>query len=99
MMMQPFFRSLESFRSRMSSPRARRRGVVGLGVLGLAALLAGCSDSPPAKNWACGIQSNEAPDFVTQIGCEGDFALLASEPLASTLPGARSVKTSVDREA
>lgn len=76
-----------------------RRRAVGPVALGLGVLLAGCSESPPAKNWACGIQGDDAPDFVTQIGCEADFALLASEPLASTLPGARSVKTSVDREA
>jgi hypothetical protein len=36
---------------------------------------------------------------VEQIGCEADFLELASQPLASSIPGARSVKTSVDREA
>jgi hypothetical protein len=67
--------------------------------LAFTAALVACSDSPPAKAWACAIQAEETPDFVTQIGCDGDFARLASEPLASTLPGARSVKTSIDREA
>jgi hypothetical protein len=97
-MMQRFFSSLGALRSAAGTARARRRRALGLVALGLGAGLVGCSDSPPAKSWACAIESNEAPDFLTQIGCEGDFAMLASAPLASTLPGARSVKTSVDRE-
>lgn len=74
---------------------------LGLFCVGLFALLLvpGCSDSPPARAWACGIQGAPAPDFVTEIGCASDFEQLASEPLVSTLPGARSVKTSIDRDA
>jgi hypothetical protein len=72
---------------------------LGLGLVsGLLTL--GCSDSEPSKAWACTVPAgSEAPDFLSQIGCAADFELLASEPLVSTLPGARSVKTSVDREA
>jgi pyruvate,water dikinase len=77
------------------SPRAAALG------LALSALLLapGCSDSPPTRTWACGIQGEQVPDFLTQIGCPADFERLASEPLVSTLPGARSVKTSIDRDA
>jgi hypothetical protein len=80
------------------TPLPPRAAALGL-ALSLLALAPGCSDSTPARAWACGIQGTEAPDFVTQIGCPADFELLASEPLVSTLPGARSVKTSIDREA
>jgi hypothetical protein len=70
-------------------------------VLALAALVAavGCSESEaPSRQWACGL-AGDAPDFAPQIGCEADFESLASEPLVATLPGARSVKTSIDRDA
>jgi pyruvate phosphate dikinase-like enzyme len=66
----------------------------------LLALLGACSESDaPAKTWACGIEGAEVPDYVTQMGCAEDFARLASEPLTASIPGARSVKTSIDREA
>ncbi len=69
----------------------------------LAALLAlasvsGCSGSSRTP-WACSIAPDSSPDSVPQIGCEGDFSALASEPIAASIPGARSIKTSVDREA
>ncbi|HTV25906.1 MAG TPA: PEP/pyruvate-binding domain-containing protein [Polyangiaceae bacterium] len=82
-----------------SAPSARQ--TCAWGVLLASALGLGCSDSEePGKAWSCSIPdgSAEAPDFVAQIGCAADFERLASEPLVSTLPGARSVKTSVDRE-
>jgi hypothetical protein len=79
------------------TPPAPRAAALGLALSALI-LAPGCSDSAPARAWACGIQGTEAPDFVTQIGCRADFEQLASEPLVSTLPGARSVKTSIDRD-
>ena len=81
-----------------SSPSVRQTCVGG--ALFVGALVLACGDSEPSRAWACSIPtgSAEAPDFVTQIGCAADFERLASEPLVSTLPGARSVKTSVDRE-
>src|SRR5262245_1985708 len=63
---------------------------------GLAATACG-DDSSARTSWACAI-AGDAPDSSGQIGCQADFDALASEPLVSTLPGARSVKTSVDRE-
>ncbi len=69
-------------------------------LLGLvAALVLGSCSEAPGKVWACSLQGAEAPDYTSEIGCPEDFAGLASEPLVSTLPGARSVKTSVDRDA
>jgi hypothetical protein len=62
----------------------------------LLAGLAACSDAP---RWECQITEGETPDFVAQIGCEADFLALASVPTTTTIPGARSVKTSIDREA
>ncbi|HVZ36950.1 MAG TPA: hypothetical protein VG963_31205, partial [Polyangiaceae bacterium] len=45
----------------------------------------------------CSIQG-DTPDAVEQIGCDADFTALASEPIAPSIPGARSVKTSIDRD-
>lgn len=62
----------------------------------------GCSNkSSPGTSLpstgACSIDG-AAPDSVAQIGCAADFEALASEPLAASIPGARSVKTSIDRD-
>ena len=46
--------------------------------------------------WTCLI-AGEAPDFVSQVGCERDFDALASTPLSASIPGARSVKTVIDQ--
>jgi hypothetical protein len=43
-----------------------------------------------------GEQGVDAPDFSAEIGCREDFLALASQPLAASIPGSRSVKTSVD---
>jgi pyruvate,water dikinase len=76
-----------------------RAGLLALAGLALASLALACSDSA-TKLWVCGIPAGSAaPPSVAQIGCEGDFVALASEPLAASIPGARSVKTSIDREA
>ncbi|MCA9494368.1 MAG: hypothetical protein KC621_30790, partial [Myxococcales bacterium] len=47
--------------------------------------------------WDCVIPSGEEPDYSHQIGCDADFAALASEPLDASISGARSVKTLLDR--
>ncbi len=51
-------------------------------------------DAAPA--WTCTASSADPP-FLAQVGCFDDFELLASPPLDSTLPGARALKTVVDR--
>jgi pyruvate,water dikinase len=62
-------------------------------------LALGCSDDPPSKVWTCATEGEAIPDAVTEIGCAEDFERLASEPLSAAIPGARSVKTAVDRDA
>lgn len=58
----------------------------------------GCSASE-ASAWQCGVAPGTAPASVARIGCEADFLALASQPIVSSIPGARSVKTSIDRGA
>ncbi|PKN53983.1 MAG: hypothetical protein CVU56_28970 [Deltaproteobacteria bacterium HGW-Deltaproteobacteria-14] len=41
--------------------------------------------------------SDPAPDALPALGCAGDFEALASEPLDTSIPGARSVKVVLDR--
>jgi len=45
---------------------------------------------------ACLLGDQPTP-FAVQLGCADDFALLASDPLDASIPGARSAKTVVDR--
>lgn len=42
-------------------------------------------------------EGDPAPHSLPRIGCRADFDLLASEPLDSTIPGARSVKVVLDQ--
>jgi len=46
--------------------------------------------------WECQVPDDDAL-YATQIGCHQDFDYLASAPLDASIPGARSVKTVVDR--
>lgn len=82
------------FRRRLPQ-RAGRWGAV-TALAALAPSLEACSDAP---RWECQLPAGEAPDYVSQLGCEADFLALASVPATTTIPGARSVKTSIDREA
>src|SRR5689334_1685987 len=65
-------------------------------------LAAGCGggeggDGTPVEQ-ACVVAAGAtAPDFVQNIGCRADFDTLASLPLDSSIPGARSVKFVIDR--
>jgi pyruvate,water dikinase len=63
--------------------------------LGLALALS-CGGSS-GTTWECAL--DDGADFATTIGCEADFLALASRPLDASIPGSRSVKTIVDREA
>lgn len=47
--------------------------------------------------WDCVIPEGEDADFAQQLGCRADFDFLASVPLDASIPGARSVKTVMDR--
>lgn len=54
--------------------------------------------APGPREWRClHPMGDPAPPALAELGCRGDFDLLASAPLDSTLPGARAVKTIVDR--
>jgi hypothetical protein len=60
--------------------------------------LAACGE--PEVDVVCELPSGaDLPPFIGRIGCAGDFAAMASEPPDSSIPGARSVKTVVDRSA
>lgn len=72
--------------------------------LGLGACGKGTDKADPATDsgvagttWECVIPADSDPDFATQLGCYDDFDQLASDPLDASIPGARSVKTVVDR--
>lgn len=55
-------------------------------------------DANAGRAWECEIaEGKKAPAFLKQLGCSGDFLLLASEPADASIPGARSVKTVIDR--
>ncbi len=59
--------------------------------------LLGCGGdgTPPER---CAIPTGAAvPDYLQHLGCQADFAQLASDPLDATLPGARSVKVVLDQ--
>jgi hypothetical protein len=45
----------------------------------------------------CVSEADSDPDYLNSIGCSGDFELLASEPLNASIPGARTMKTVIDR--
>jgi hypothetical protein len=53
--------------------------------------------SAPQPSYTCVLPEASYPDFGETLGCPDDFAQLASAPLDASIPGARSVKTLVDR--
>ena len=70
-----------------------------------ASIAAGCggNDDGAVMEGVCEIGAGSdagagatAPDFVQRIGCRADFDTLASLPLDSSIPGARSVKFLID---
>lgn len=84
------------------------RSVTRFGLLVAAALVAlaavGCpTDDPdpppldPGKQWECIIPEGKYTAYREQIGCREDFYVLASQPLDSSIPGARSAKTVIDQ--
>lgn len=74
--------------------------------LAAAILLAACKkddpDTPsppeePERIWECTLDGQDQPPWADEIGCDADFAKLASFPLDASIPGARSSKTVLDR--
>src|SRR5262245_47286129 len=60
-----------------------------------AAAPACAGDGEPAAEARCEA-TEAAPDFLRRLGCRADFEALASEPLDTSIPGARSVKVVID---
>ncbi len=62
-------------------------------------LLLACetADTGDAVVWECTLAPDSDPDYAAQIGCVDDYEQLASVPADSSLPGATSVKTVIDR--
>jgi hypothetical protein len=59
-----------------------------------------CSSSEPEPApivWRCVIPDGETPDSSATLGCKADFDKLASQPLDTSIPGARSVKFVLDQ--
>jgi len=53
--------------------------------------------TPITEEWPCVLEGQKDPDYSGQVGCQEDFDTLASLPLDASIPGARSIKTIVDR--
>lgn len=57
-------------------------------------------DAADVKAWECVVPAGgPLPDSVPQLGCEDDFLALATRPIDASIPGARSLKTVIDRQA
>lgn len=54
-------------------------------------------DAPSAVEGACEHAGDDAPDSLRRIGCRADFDALASLPLDTSIPGARSMKVVLDQ--
>lgn len=55
-------------------------------------------DAVPAEpTWSCVLAPGQEADSIAQLGCLEDFQTLASTPADASIPGARSLKTIVDR--
>ena len=63
----------------------------------LALTLCACAGEPADPAPACALAPGARVDYLRTLGCPGDFDALASVPLAVAIPGARSVKTVIDR--
>src|SRR5688572_16809301 len=82
-------------------PSIRRSVALNLALLSVV-LTWGCADESKVSNQAraevcVAPDGTSAPEFLRSVGCRSDFDLLASEPLDTSLPGARSVKVLLDQ--
>jgi len=48
-------------------------------------------------DYVCALDAGTDPDYAHALGCPDDFDALASTPLVAAIPGARSIKTVIDR--
>ncbi len=65
--------------------------------ISLVAITLSVSCGGDSKEWKCLLAAGDNPDSVRQLGCQEDFLIVASQPLDSSIPGARSGKTVIDR--
>ena len=75
-----------------------------LSIFSAAFILAACkspdevTDKPIVlTEGACTTSADAPPDYLQEIPCKLDFEALASAPLDTSIPGARSVKVILDR--
>ncbi len=80
-----------------------------LTILSTLILFAGCKPEPvrhpsppddtPVRSCPteCLSQQGDRVHFLPELGCQDDFDLIASAPMEASIPGARSVKTVIDR--
>jgi len=82
--------------------------IIELALMCMLAVSVGCDGSDDAmpdagdarvvvQEGACEHDGDQAPEFLTRIGCRADFDALASLPLDTSIPGARSVKVVLDQ--
>ena len=57
----------------------------------------GDDDTTEEPQWECVLEAGDDPDYTQTVGCVDDFVILASRPLDSSIPGARSAKTVIDQ--
>jgi hypothetical protein len=61
--------------------------------------MGGDPGGPMPRPEVCEVEAGAPdPEFLSVVGCRADFERLASAPLSSTLPGARSTKVVYDRQ-
>lgn len=84
------------------------RALIPLFFVGALSACSGENDEPaeetePPRLWECtaepgmGGAGGEEFDSLPELGCSSDFEAASAEPSSSSLPGARSVKTLIDR--
>lgn len=86
--------------SPVSQREPLRRVLLASLLASLLALSAGCStatEDTDTRPQTCMLAAGVKVDFAKSVGCTADFELLASEPADASIPGARSVKTVIDR--
>lgn len=62
-----------------------------------AAFIASIACGSSSAEFTCDADATSESAFLFTVGCEEDFALMASQPLNASIPGARSIKTVIDR--
>lgn len=95
---------------RMIAQRFVFMGALALGVVASCSKSDSQNSTENERDWKCFLEEttpgaagaggagNQTSDYLKEVGCESDFATLASVPLDASIPGARSLKFVVDLE-